>query len=223
MQDAERIPTKTLPAGEASAVDEALRALRQGELVVFPTDTVYGVGCDVWRAEAVEKLYWAKGRPAHLAIPVLVSSQDALVRVARALPKDLGPLAEAFWPGALTVVVRRAPDLPAILTAGEDTVAVRMPDDALALALIEGMDEALAVTSANLSGRPSPVTAQDALRDLGGRVAVVLDGGTCPGGVASSIVDLVSDPPVLLRQGGLSLEALQQVLPRLVARGQGVC
>ncbi|MHB0858455.1 MAG: L-threonylcarbamoyladenylate synthase [Anaerolineae bacterium] len=219
MQDPGLVQTLTLSAHDEQALRMALQTLRRGELVVFRTDTVYGVGCDVWREEAIERLYRAKERPKHLAIPVLVSSWEGLLRVSQGLPGAFERLVDAFWPGALTLVVRRSESLPDNLTAGEDTVAVRMPNDALALELIERMGGALAVTSANLSGRPSPVTADDALNNLGGRVPLVLDGGPCPGGVASSIVSLVAEPPILLRQGGLSLEALRRVLPTLAAQG----
>jgi len=201
----------------------AVAALDAGQCVVFPTDTVYGVGCDLWRADAIEKLYWVKHRPRHLAIPVLVSSPEAVGQVARLDMLDVvqmgrfRTLLHRFWPGALTIIVPRLDTVPAELCAGQDTIAIRMPDHPMALGLIERMGGALAVTSANLSGQPSPMTGEQALHDLRGRVPVLLDDGECPGGTASSIVDLVSDPPRLLRAGGIALGELRECLPDLAA------
>ena len=198
------------------ALDEAVRALQGGQLVAFPTDTVYGVSCDIWQPEAVARLYWAKRRPRSMAIPVLLSSTEHVRRVATDLPGCFELVAARFWPGGLTLILPRHPDVPDILSAGKTTIAVRMPDHPLALRLIEMMGGALAVTSANLSGRPASKTAREALDDLDGRVAILLDGGGCPGGVASTIVDLASDPPRLLREGAIVAADLQQVLPDLV-------
>lgn len=211
-----RYDTQVLDAGASEAIEEAAAVLRRGELVVFPTDTVYGVGCDYRDAEAIERLYWAKQRPYTLAIPVLVSHPRHVSLVARSLPDAYEALTDRFWPGGLTLIVPRLTSLPDILTAGGDTVAVRMPDHPVAQALIEAAGGAVAGTSANLSTRPSPCTAQQALADLEGRVHLVLDGGACPQGIASSIVDLCSTPPRLLRGGGLEPELLREVLPDLV-------
>ena len=210
------IDTREYAATDPQAVPRALRALRSGELVVLPTDTVYGVGCDLWQVGALELLYQAKRRPLHMAIPVLVSHPRHVAQVARALPPRFAAVAERFWPGGLTLIVPRRPKVPDILCAGGPTVAVRMPDHPLALALIEAMGGALAVTSANRSGHPAPTTASGAIEELRGRVSIVIDGGECPGGVASSIVNLVSDPPVLVRQGHLSADVLAEVIAGLV-------
>ncbi len=212
------VPTRILPAEALDAVAQAVAALQRGELVVFPTDTVYGVGCDYRKPEAIERLYWAKQRPYEMAIPVLISHPRHVAQVARALPFGYEALAARFWPGGLTIILPRQSTLPDILCAGGDTVAVRMPDHPLALALIEAAGGALAVTSANLSGRPSPQTALMALSDLYGRVEMVLDGGACSQGIASSIVNLCSTPPQLLRGGGLEEPLLREVLPDLVTR-----
>lgn len=215
----EPVTTRVLSLSVA-AVEEAVRIIRAGRLVAFPTDTVYGVGCDLWRKDALERLYWAKQRPRELAIPVLVSAPDAVLAVACDLPPEYGLLAERFWPGPLTLVVARQPRVPSLLSANGDTVAVRMPAHSTAIDLLARVGGALAVTSANLSGRPAPRTAQGVLADLEGRVDLVLDGGECPDGVASSIVDLMSTPPVLLREGGVAFERLCQALPTL-GRGRG--
>ncbi|MFH1084742.1 MAG: L-threonylcarbamoyladenylate synthase [Chloroflexota bacterium] len=217
MSEPPALATRRLEARSASQVAAALRAavaaLCAGEVVVFPTDTVYGVGCDLWQVAAIERLYWAKERPTRLAIPVLVSAPEHVGQVAASLPEAFEDLAARFWPGGLTLVVPRRPQVPDLLCAGGPTVAVRMPDHSLALALIEAMGGALAATSANLSGKPASVTADEALADLDGRVALVLDGGACPGGVASSVLDLSQDPPVLLRAGALDMATLRALVP----------
>ena len=212
----EKLNTRVYSTSSAKALPEALAILRGGGNVVFPTDTVYGVGCDLVQTEAIERLYWAKRRPKRLAIPILVSEPAQVSQVARDPSPLFDILAARFWPGGLTLILPRHPTVPVVLCAGGDTIAVRMPDHPFALRLIAAMGGALAATSANLSGRPSPRSASEALADLNGRVALLLDGGECPGGVASTIVDLVSDPPVLLRQGGLEVTTLRDLLPDLV-------
>jgi L-threonylcarbamoyladenylate synthase len=138
-------------AADDEGLAEALALLRAGQVVVFPTDTVYGVGCDLWQPEAVARLYEAKRRPRHMAIPILVSDVEHVARVARDVPARMLALAERFWPGGLTVILPRRPEVPDIVCAGGDTIAVRMPDDAHARRLIAHMGGALAATSANLS------------------------------------------------------------------------
>jgi L-threonylcarbamoyladenylate synthase len=195
-----------------SGLGRAAELLRAGELVAFPTDTVYGVGAVVWDAVAVGKLYEAKLRPADKAIPVLLADADDLARIAGALPAAALRLAGRFWPGPLTIVVPRAVAVPDEVTAGGASVAVRVPDHDLARALIRAAGAPLAATSANLSGRPSPVTAQEVVAQLGGRIPLVLDGGPCPGGVASTVVDLTGPAPILLRPGPLTLEEILAAL-----------
>ena len=202
---------------DSGGIRAAVEALTEGQCVVFPTDTVYGVGADPWNARAVAQLYWAKRRPEHLPIPVLVSAPEHVRQVAGEIPDVFWPLVERHWPGGLTVIVPKNPSLPGIVTARGDSVAVRMPNLPVALRLVEAMGGALAATSANLSGQPSVNTAHEAYEALAGRVSIVLDGGRCPHGIASTIVNLVPDPPVLLRPGPLSLETLREVLPGLVA------
>jgi len=212
----ESITTRTYAASGQEALPQALEALRGGQLVVFPTDTVYGLGCDLWQSRAVKRLYWAKQRPLSLAIPILVSAREQVTQVASELPAPFEALVERYWPGGLSVIVRRRASVPDVVCAGRPTVAVRMPRHPLALHLIAGMGGALAATSANLSGQGAARTVQEALAGLEGRVAVALDGGPSPGGLASSIVDLTVDPPVLLRRGALGVDPLREVLPRLI-------
>lgn len=181
----------------------AAALLRAGELVAFPTDTVYGVGAIAWDRAAVARLYTAKLRSADKAIPLLLADSADLDLVAAGVSPAARRLAERFWPGPLTLVVPRAAGVPDEVTAGGATVAVRVPDHPLARALIRLAGAPLATTSANLSGHPSPVTADEVAAQLAGRVALILDGGRCPGGVPSTLVDATGTPPRILRPGPL--------------------
>ncbi len=207
--------TRVCTTAEESTLSKALKALRDGESVVFPTDTVYGVGCDLWQPEAIARLYRAKRRPKQMPIPVLVSAPKYIYEVARDVPLSFEEMVDRFWPGGLTLILPRRSSVPSVLCAGGSTIAVRMPAHLWALELIEKAGGALAVTSANLSGRAAATTAQEALNDLEGRVSLVIDGGECPGGMASTIVDLTQDPPGILRMGPLGLADLREVLPRV--------
>jgi L-threonylcarbamoyladenylate synthase len=191
---------------------QAVQVLRAGGLVAFPTDTVYGVGAHAWLPDAVTQLYVAKQRPRDKAIPLLVAGVEGLPEVAAGVPEAAYTLARRFWPGALTLVLRRAPRVPDAVTSGQETVAVRAPDHPVAQALIAALDAPLAATSANLSGQPAPDTAQGVLAQLNARVDLLLDGGTCPGGIASTIVDLTVSPPAILRTGGLSPQEIADLL-----------
>jgi len=208
-------PPRVVPGTDEGALDAAVRILSGGGIVAFPTDTVYGVGCDMWSSETIQRLYMVKGRPPHLAIPVLVSAIGHLPRVACIEEAGADDLVARFWPGALTIVLPRQPQVPDTLTAGRKTVAVRMPGHPLALALIERAGGALAVTSANRSGHAPARSASEVRRELGWRVALILDGGSTPIGVPSSIVDLSVQPPRMLREGSLTLADLRAILPDL--------
>ena len=214
------VPTILLPMADPQALVLAVQLVKSGQVVALPTDTVYGVACDPWSEEAIARLFWVKRRPVLLAIPVLVSSVSDVARVASRLPDGFEALAEHFWPGALTVIVPRHGRVPAILGAGGDTVAVRLPAHRWAQTLISAVGGALAATSANISGHPALTDAQQVQGALGGRVSLIVDGGVRAGGVASTIVDLTSRPPRMLRTGALAYEALRQVLPDL-APGEG--
>lgn len=195
-------------------VEAASAALRRGELVVMPTDTVYGVAADAFNPGAVDALLAAKGRGRDMPVPVLVANPEMLTALVGELPAAAGALTEAFWPGALTLVVRHTPHLSWDLGDARGTVAVRMPDDAIALELITRTGP-LAVSSANRTGHPPATTMLDARLQLGAAVAVYLDGGPRPSGTPSSIVDLTGDAPRLLREGALSADQLRDhgVLP----------
>jgi L-threonylcarbamoyladenylate synthase len=192
--------------------DESIRAaallLAAGELVAFPTDTVYGVGAVAWDEPAVAKLYAAKLRPGDKAIPILLADPADLALVAADLPPTALRIAERFWPGALTLVVPRSARVPDEVTAGGAMVAVRVPDHDLARGLIRAAGAPLGTTSANISGQPSVATAAEVAAQLAGRVRLILDGGACPGGVPSTVVDLTGREPRILRPGPITLQEI---------------
>jgi tRNA threonylcarbamoyl adenosine modification protein (Sua5/YciO/YrdC/YwlC family) len=198
------------PAQRAAGIAAAAGAVRNGELVVLPTDTVYGIGADAFTPEAVSALLAAKGRGRDMPPPVLVGT----VRAAAALVEEMGPfgqdLIDEFWPGGLTLICRSSPTLRWDLGETRGTVAVRMPLHAVALDLLKQTGP-MAVSSANRTGSPAATTADEAVAQLGDSVAVYLDGGPCPGGVPSTIVDLTGSVPRLLRDGAVSLDRLREV------------
>ena len=202
--------TTILSASDPQAFSQALAVLQTGGLVAFPTDTVYGVGALVFNAAAVQAIYLAKDRPVGKAIPVLIADAVDLLKVSLEVPALASRLAACFWPGALTLVVTKHPDLPDAVSA-TDTVGVRIPDHPVARALLR-VAGPLAVTSANLSGQPSPSTAREVYEQLGGRIVLIIDGGTTPGGVPSTVVDCVGAEPQVLREGPVTKEQIQSCL-----------
>ncbi|MBC9733179.1 L-threonylcarbamoyladenylate synthase [Nocardioides marmotae] len=211
----ERYPTDTEEAREA-AVEAATLAVQRGELVVLPTDTVYGIAADAFDPDAVRDLLDAKGRGRDMPPPVLISSPTTLDALAVRVPGYARALVERFWPGPLTLVCHQQTSLQWDLGDTRGTVAVRMPDHPVALEVLERTGP-LAVSSANLSGMPAATDAEQAEEMLGEEVAVVVDAGESPGGEASTIVDCTGDQGRVLRRGALSLEALNEVLEPLGA------
>ena len=213
--------TEILPASSPKAIKLARRLLREGEVVAFPTDTVYGLGANAFERFAVRQIFAIKERPRDKALPVFIYQVDDLNLVARHVPNQAWLLLQAFWPGDLTVVLPKNPALPDDVTAGQNTVAVRVPNHPVCLELLTQVGRPLAVTSANLSGQPTPATAQAVAAQLRGRLPLVLDGGPSPTSQASTILDLSTSPPRLLRQGRLTLEVLREYLPNLTRRDEG--
>ncbi|MGI6610950.1 MAG: L-threonylcarbamoyladenylate synthase [Limnochordia bacterium] len=199
---------------------EALRvaatALRNGELVAFPTETVYGLGGHALDELAVRRIFAAKGRPADNPLIVHVPSVEALRPLVATIPPQLPLLARCFWPGPLTLVLPRSSIVPDVTTGGLDSVAIRLPNHPVALALLQRVRVPLAAPSANRSGRPSPTQASHVLDDLAGHVAVVLDGGSARVGVESTVLDLTGELPTILRPGGITREQLAAVLGEVV-------
>jgi L-threonylcarbamoyladenylate synthase len=201
--------TLVLPASQPEAIKRALDLLRRGELVAFPTDTVYGLAADVHNLQAIERLFLAKERAASKAIAVLVGSAQAMAQVALHIPQSAQRLAAAFWPGPLTVVVERHPDLPSNISP-LPTIGVRMPAHPVALALLNAAGP-LAVTSANISNAANTASAQAVLEQLGGRIDLILDGGQTPGGTPSTVVDCTRAELKILRIGPISAEDIARV------------
>jgi tRNA threonylcarbamoyl adenosine modification protein (Sua5/YciO/YrdC/YwlC family) len=210
MSDVDRFATSTEEEREA-AVTAAAGAVRRGELVVIPTDTVYGIAADAFSHDAVRSLLAAKGRGREMPPPVLVSAATTLDALAESVPAWARTLVETFWPGPLTLVCRQQSSLVWDLGETRGTVAVRMPDDELALAVLERTGP-LAVSSANLTGRPAATDADAAEEMLGDAVAVIVDGGVSPGGEASTIIDVTVPEGRVLRLGALSLEELNAAI-----------
>ncbi len=193
-------------------MEEAAQVLRDGGLVVFPTDTVYGVGAAVDRPDAVARLYVAKGRPLDRPIPVLIADLDQLERLAREVNEAVLRLARRFWPGALTIVVPAQPWLPAEIVRDTAAVGLRMPDHPVALAIIRAAGGAVATTSANRSGEREACTVEEAITALGEAVDLYVDGGRTPGGIPSTVVALDEGTVRVLRRGALDPESIEQVL-----------
>lgn len=206
------IRTQVLPANDSEAFAHAVRLLRAGKVIAFPTDTVYGVGAAGFNEGAILSLFITKERPREKAIPYLLAKASDLALVAREVPEAAQLLADKFWPGGLTLVVPAADRVPKALVAGGASVAVRVPNHALTRSLIDSLREPLAATSANLSGGRDPSTAREVLAVLRGRVPLILDGGPTRGNIPSTVVDVSTNPPTIRRVGVISVEQVRQVL-----------
>jgi L-threonylcarbamoyladenylate synthase len=199
-------------APNRAVMAKAAAIIRDGDLVAFPTETVYGLGADALNPSALRRIYEVKGRPADNPLILHVALRDQLALVAAAVPNLAHGLIEAFWPGPLSLVLPKSSRISDLATGGLATVAVRMPAHPVALALIREAATPLAAPSANRSGRPSPTTAQHVCDDLQGRIPLILDAGATTIGVESTVLDVTCAPPVLLRPGGISREAIEAVM-----------
>lgn len=214
-----RMETRVIPIDRehlhSEMLTEAAQLLRDGELVAFPTETVYGLGGDALDPDASRRIYAAKGRPSDNPLIVHIADTDALPVLAREIPESAWVLAERFWPGPMTMILRKRPIVPDATTGGLDTVAIRMPSDPIAAMLIRTSGVYIAAPSANASGRPSPTCAEHVYEDLQGRIPMILDGGDVPIGLESTIVDLTGEIPLILRPGFITIEQLREVLPTI--------
>ncbi len=204
--------TRILHADEPTTLDLAARLIQAGQVIAAPTDTVYGLVCRVDDPQAIRRLYAVKERPAEKALPVLLAGEEQLPQVVAELPPLARALMARFWPGPLTLVLPARPGLPAVLTGGGATVAVRVPDHPFLRALARRAGP-LASSSANRSGEPPARTAQEVLAQLAGRIPLVVDGGEAPGGVASTVVDVTGPTPRILREGPVA-EQVRALLPQ---------
>ncbi len=198
---------------DKNAISEIAKALKEGSLAVFPTETVYGLAANAYDETAIAKIFEAKGRPQDNPLIVHIASIDTLYELASTVPKTALKCAEKFWPGPLTMVLPKTEKVPNAVSAGLSTVAVRMPLNQTARDIIEKSGLPLAAPSANISGSPSPTTAQHVLNDMNGKIDAVVMGESCDVGVESTVITLAGEHPVLLRPGGVTLEQLQEILP----------
>lgn len=201
----------------SAEIERAVALLRKGELVAFPTETVYGLGADARNPAAVAKIFAAKGRPADHPLIVHIPDVSHLDRWARDISPAARAVAEKFWPGPLTLILKRHPDVPDCVTGGQDTVGLRVPNHPVALELLKAFDGGIAAPSANKFGRISPTTAQHVRDDLGDAVSLVLDGGPCQVGIESTIVDMSSERTTVLRPGMLASFDIGLFLGRMPA------
>ena len=197
---------------DEKVLQEAGNIIREGGLVAFPTETVYGLGGDALNKESAKKIYAAKGRPSDNPLIVHISKLEDLNSIVKAVPETVLRLAEAFWPGPLTMILEKSDKVPKETTGGLDTVAVRMPSHPIALKFIEYAGGYVAAPSANISGRPSPTKAKYVIEDMTGRIDMILDGDGIDIGLESTIVDLTSEVPMILRPGYITREMLEKVL-----------
>ena len=201
---------------------KAGKLIAEGQLVAFPTETVYGLGGDALDPDAAAKIYAAKGRPSDNPLIVHIADFSDLTRIAKEVPPEAKKLSDAFWPGPLTMIVWKKDLVPYATTGGMDTVAIRMPNDAIALELIRKSGKLIAAPSANTSGRPSPTEASHVAEDLDGKIAMILDGGPVGIGIESTIIDLTEPVPMVLRPGYITPQMLSEVLGKEVVIDPGI-
>jgi L-threonylcarbamoyladenylate synthase len=200
---------------EPAKIRKAAEVIRLGRLVAFPTETVYGLGANALDPRAVRKIFEAKGRPADNPLIVHIYDKNDILFLASDISSAAGKITQEFWPGPLTVVLKKSKIVPKITTGGMDTVAIRMPKNKIARLLIKEAGVPIAAPSANFAGRPSPTTAKHVLEDLKGRIGMIVDGGKTQIGIESTVIDLSRKTPILLRPGGVTLEQLRKVLGRV--------
>lgn len=202
--------TEVIKSDHPVALPHAVDILQNGGLVAFPTDTVYGLAALPAKTEFIESLYTVKGRESTRAIAILMSSADQLNEISVSPNKTAQILASRFWPGPITLIVPRHPDLPEVLSPNP-TIGVRVPDHKISLQLL-GMTGPLGVTSANISGHENTTSAEEVLKQLDGRIHLLIDGGKCPGNVPSTVVDCTTLEPIILRSGPIGLEEIQNAI-----------
>jgi L-threonylcarbamoyladenylate synthase len=200
---------------EKALIEEAAKIIKNGGVVAFPTETVYGLGANGLDVEAVKKIFRAKGRPQDNPLILHVCSIDQVEELVEEIPNIAKVCMERFWPGPLTIIFRKSSIVPDIITAGLDTVAIRMPNHSIALELIRFSDGPIAAPSANISGRPSPTSAKHVIEDMMGKVDMIIDGGSTGIGLESTVLDLSGDKPMILRPGGITEEDLRKIIPNV--------
>jgi L-threonylcarbamoyladenylate synthase len=207
-----------LSASIQEQLEKGVSILKKGGVVAFPTDTVYGLGASIAIDSAVAKVYRIKERPRNMALPLLLADISQLDKIAISIPTSARLLANKFWPGPLTLVLLKSDSVSDIVSGGGKTIAVRIPAHPIPTTLARGIGTAIVGTSANLSGQPSTLTAEEARNQLGDKVDFIIE-GDCPGGRESTVVDLTRETPVILREGAISREELDQICPEITVKG----
>ena len=197
-------------------IKQAVNILKNGGVVAYPTDTVYGLGACMTDINAVDRIFQVKGRPKGMALPVLLSDLKQIEEIVAEFTPAAKRLADVFFPGALTIILPKSDYVPDNITGGGRTVAFRIPNHPVPLALVKGLGKPIVGTSANLSGHPSALTAAEAQNQIGDKIDMVIDGGKCPGGIESTVIDLSGEKPVIRRQGAISIEKLRKILPDIM-------
>jgi len=199
-------------------IKRGVSILRAGGIVAYPTDTVYGLGASANLPWAIETIYEVKERPLNMPLPLLLSDVSQITGVAESVPEIAWSLINAFLPGALTLVLQKSSSVSDIISGGGTTVAVRIPAHSVPVALVEGLGAPIVGTSANLSGKPSPLTAGEVHSQLGSKVDFIIDGGRCPGGKESTVVDVTGETPAVLREGAITLKEIRRVCGNITVR-----
>ena len=194
-------------------ITEAVNILKKGGIVAYPTDTVYGLGASMASLKAIERIFEVKDRPKGMAMPLLSANRAQIKKLVNNVPPSAWLLMYNFLPGALTIILHKSDIVPDVITGGSKTIAVRIPDHPVPISLIKGLGQPIVGTSANLSGQPSALTAEEVRIQIGDKVDLVIDGGSCPGGIESTVVDVSGRKPVVRRLGAISLEQLQHSCP----------
>jgi L-threonylcarbamoyladenylate synthase len=202
-------------------IKKAILILKKGGIVAFPTDTVYGLGANALDEAAVTRIFIAKDRPRDLSLPVLLSDVSQIEDVAIDIPDIAWRLSERFLPGGLTLVLQRSPLVPDIVTGGSDRIAVRVPAHPVPIALVNGLGSPIIGTSANLSSKPNPVTAEEVQRQMGNRIDFIIDGGKCRGDVASTVLDITAERPKIVREGVISREEIEKACDTATLANKG--
>ncbi len=197
-------------------IEEAVKLIKEGKLIAFPTETVYGLGADALNEEAVKRIFEIKGRPLDKPLSIIIGRKEELRQCVQEIPKSAQVLIERFWPGPLTLIFRASPLIPDIMMGENNTIGIRMPDCRIALEIVKASGVPLACPSANLSGRSSPTKAEEVIKDLGERIDLILDGGETKVGVESTVLDLTTSPPTILREGAFKREEIEEVIGKIL-------
>lgn len=210
------IVVKTDPINpELSVIERAVSFLEAGKVIAFPTDTVYGIAVDAFNDLAVQKIFDIKGRDANKPLQILVAQKEDLKSIIRSYTEVLNVLISEFWPGPLTIVVPAKDDFPRRVRCGLDNIGIRMPSNPIAMKIIKAFGSPLAASSANISGMPDPKDAEDVIKNLGDRIDLIIDGGRTTANIPSTVLDVSTDPPVILRHGKLSETDINRTLNKV--------